>query len=276
MRILFALFFLLLLSAGCGNKKDNTAPEKKIQVEIHINHNYRNYGDKGVYLGALYNRVIAAPVTFKVQLSRTDGKPDTVITATIPAGHKNLVHSDPSEQGIMNLFEKYIGEGYKEGLKILSIECEDKQFSFSTDPDPVNHLDFITVTDFKSNGDTIHYQGFSDFTGMDYLQSNKSYAFSTNKELRVISETGQPALYVGLQIKMPYCRYYYKGDHGTELNNMEQIAEGSGSTVVFTITRVGDKSFDAIFSGKVWSRKEPDTLVIREGILMNAKLPRVQ
>lgn len=276
----FALFFGLLLSAGCGSKKDNTtpAPEKKTPVEIHINHTYRNYGTygvKGIYLGVLYNRVIAEPVTFKVQISRTDGKPDTVITTVIPSGFKNLVRSDIAGNGIMNLYEKYIGDGYKEGIKILSIDCENKQLSFSEDRDPENHLDFITLADFKSNDIAIRYHGYSEFTGMDFLKSNKTYAFSAGKELRAISETGQqPTLFVGQQIKMPYFRYYYRGDHGTELNNMEEIAEGSGSTVVFTIIRVGDKSFDATFSGKVWSKNESDTLVIREGILTNAMLPR--
>lgn len=147
-------------------------------------------------------------------------------------------------------------------------------FAACTKDDPVNTDYFQTTAYFISNKDTIRYSDTSKNTIVTYnATGNKSYVISLGASFRGISGNMEPALSVGQEIRLPYFRYYGPfGDHGTETLN-DDIAPGSGSTVALKITRVGSKDFDATFSGKVWSAKEPDTLFIKNGQLKQVKLP---
>lgn len=140
--------------------------------------------------------------------------------------------------------------------------------------DPVSNNYTLTTAYFISNKDTIHYSDTSRSTDITYnATGNKNYAITLGFSFRGISGNQEPALSVGQVIKLPYFRYYGPyTDHGTELLNSD-IAPGSGSTVALTVTRIGNKDFDATFSGKVWSAKETDTLFIREGQLKQLRLP---
>lgn len=278
----FMLSSLLLLAMGCkkdakDNKGRNSSltSNEKIPVEIQINQVDKGARNSGHYLSAIYNGVIDADVTFKVQIPRTGGLPDTVITATIPAGYKNLIRDNPSGMGNINLFEYYIGPtgNFDVDEKVLSIQSPDKKYVFSSTYDKINCIELTTTVYFKANHYVINYNDFSYVTSVLYQKADKSYAFSCYNALRVKSGLSQPALFVGQKIKMPYFKFYYGNkDYGTEVD-ANGIAPGSGSTVEFTITAIGDKTFDAIFSGKVWSKADADTSVITEGRLMHAKLP---
>jgi hypothetical protein len=132
--------------------------------------------------------------------------------------------------------------------------------------------DYKTTAFFISNNDTIQYNDSGSHTQVTY-SSFKVYAITLGASFRVISDSLQPQLHAGQQIQVPYFRYYGpSSDHGTELENND-IAPGSGSTVVLTVTRVGNENFDATFSGKIWSAKEADTMFIKEGQLKQVKLP---
>ncbi|WP_343674111.1 hypothetical protein [Chitinophaga sp.] len=133
---------------------------------------------------------------------------------------------------------------------------------------------FLTTAYFVANTNTITYSDTSKNTFVTYnATGSRSYAITLGSAFRAISDSLQPQLSVGQEIKMPFFRYYGPyGDHGTETQD-DDIAPGSGSTIVITITRVGNRDFDATFSGKVWSAKEPDTLFIKDGQLKQVKLP---
>ncbi|MDI3321860.1 hypothetical protein [Pinibacter soli] len=151
---------------------------------------------------------------------------------------------------------------------IFFISCSQTENPVVT-PTPVN---YNTTAFFISNKDTIQYKDSSSHTQVVYSTS-KAYAITLGLSFRVISDSLQPKLYVGQQIRMPYMRYYGPySDHGTDVKN-DDIALGSGSTVVLTVTRVGSENFDATFSGKLWSTKDIDTLFIKEGVLKQVKMP---
>lgn len=139
----------------------------------------------------------------------------------------------------------------------------------------VNHTpnyNFKTTAFFIANNDTIRYSDSSKNTEVVYTSSRR-YAITLGFAYRAISDSLPPKLFVGQLIKMPYFRYYGPySDHGTDTKN-DDIAPGSGSTVVVKITRVGEDNFDATFSGKVWSVKDVDTIFIKEGQLTQVKLP---
>jgi hypothetical protein len=140
--------------------------------------------------------------------------------------------------------------------------------------DPVNTGYLQTSVYFIANKDTIRYSDSSRNMIVAYnATGRKSYAITLGSAFRGISYNDEPVLFAGQEIKLPYFRYYGPyGDHGTETLN-DDIAPGSGSTVVLRLTRVGESNFDATFSGKVWSAKEADTLFIKEGVLKQVKLP---
>lgn len=140
--------------------------------------------------------------------------------------------------------------------------------------DPVSTGYSQTTAFFISNKDTIRYSDSSKNAIVTYnATGKKSYVITLGYAFRGISYNDEPVLSAGQQIKLPYFRYYGPyGDHGTETLN-DDIAPGSGSTVVLRVTRVGNADFDATFSGKVWSAKEADTLFIKEGQLKQVKLP---
>ncbi len=275
----FALLSLLLLNTGC-RKNNDSGNDDKTPVEMHVNGVWQSFGGSasgGGYstnmLGVLYNRVINAEINIVVLLHRYDGKKDTSISITIPAGYKNLVASDPSGSGVMNYYEKNIGNSYSIiSTEVVSVNCADKSYSFSSKVDTGTTLDFKTSVFFISNKDTLIFNEYSYQTISTY-SANQMFTFNFGPTLRVVSDSLQTSLHVGQSIHLPYFRYYGPyTDHGTEIDN-NGIAPRSGSTVSLTVTRKDDKSFDGTFAGKVWSAKETDTLYIKEGKMFNVKLP---
>ena len=249
-------------------------------MEIHLNCNWENIGNpsSGGYatnnLSALFNRVINSEITIVTLLHRDGGKRDTTINLIIPSGYKNYVASDPVGAGVMNYYYKNVGSGFGVvSMEVVSITCSDKSYYFTTKVDTTTVLDFKTSVYFISNKDTLRFNNYSYQTISTY-SGIKSFAFNFGITLRMMSDSLLTPLYVGQSIHMPYLCYYGPyTDHGTQVANND-IAPHSGSTVSIVITRKDDKSFDATFSGKVWSAKEMDTLFIKGGQMLNVKLPQ--
>lgn len=146
-----------------------------------------------------------------------------------------------------------------------------------------NNLDqdnvVLTKTSFYSGTQYFEYNDTSKYNAVYFSLNSSVYSISvgqsTNQSnlVRMISDSSNKTLFVGQQIKMPYFAYYGPySDHGTIVSN-GVIEAKSGSTVYLTITRVSNVDFDATFSGKVWSSRDPDTLYIHDGSMLHVKLP---
>lgn len=140
----------------------------------------------------------------------------------------------------------------------------------------------LTKTTFYSGEQYFEYNDSSKSTDITYNATSGVYAINVGldateiNQVRMISDSLNKILFKGQEIKMPYFAYYGPySDHGTQIKN-NMIAPGSGSTVTLTVTRLGTVDFDGIFSGKVWSSRDQDTLVIHDGELLHVKLPSAQ
>ncbi|BAV06655.1 hypothetical protein SAMN05421788_107315 [Filimonas lacunae] len=271
---------LLLWSATACVKNDNTTPSSTdpVIVTMHVagvtsNYTTGNYLSGASYFQISYNTVVDGNITVSALLHRSAAS-DTTVSLVIPAGYKNIIRQDST--GTVNYYEKSLGYiGLVTGTTAVSIQCDNSRYKFETDADTSTTNNFTSSAYFLVNTDTISFSVQSYLTSFVY---NNLKVYSLNMQelitsLRFISDSLQAALYQGQQIRLPYMRFSYNGiDHGTDVLNND-IAPGSGSTVVLNVTRVGSNNFDATFSGKVWSAKELDTLVIRQGKLTNIKLP---
>lgn len=242
-----------------------------------------------------YNDVIDAPINVTIAFHLTDGQ-EKHVAITIPADYKQLQRWD--SDGFLNNWS-YIENGYDsttnttppkpqidpnwqvESVEIISVTCPDKQYGFKvltgSDEWSFYHpTDSLTSVSFVANKDTVSYSDY-DFNvggGIIYQQNISSYEFYLfDYAFQMLSDHGQAyPLTSGMTMGMPFLLYRWNSrNYGSELDDGDPAS--NGSTLKLTVTKLTDTHFDATFSGKLWSSRQPDTLFIVNGEIKNALLP---
>lgn len=242
----------------------------------------------GYYLQVRYNGVIDAPIKATVKIYQ-HGKTMNV-PVNIPAGYKSLQHwggDDYVNAWNYNGFYDSIGvnhlpviSGNVDSLEIIAVSCPDKQYGFSILSHGMDWSEFYhptdprTIVSFISNKDTVSYNDYDFSSGtVSYNKSVKYYRFGLfNNMLQMISAAKDYPLQPGMTMDIPVLVYYWNGrNYGIQPDGPQ--ASTNGSTLQLTITRLSGTNFDATFSGKIWSSRQEDTLIISNGEIKNALLP---
>jgi hypothetical protein len=126
------------------------------------------------------------------------------------------------------------------------------------------------------NKDTVLYSDydFKNSGGIIYKSDASIYGFYLfDYSFQMISETGASyPIENGASIKIPFLLYHWGSrNFGSEMDDGDP--DSNGSTLKLTVTKLTDTHFDAVFSGKLWSSRQPDTLFITDGNIKNALLP---
>ena len=122
--------------------------------------------------------------------------------------------------------------------------------------------------------DTVTFSTYTFNTSASgFYVASSTYAFYFRDIfLQMFSTTSTYPLKPGQVLDIPFVSYYWNSrNHGSQLNPSDTAF--NGSTVKLTVTNITDRYFDATFSGKIWSTREPDTLFIRNGKIKHAILP---
>lgn len=283
-RIIAITFSLALFFSAC--KKDPVSSSNKIQqgnTIIEMNVIYPNY------LQVRYNNVINAPIHATVTVYQNGSKKD--VPLNIPAGYKSLQNwSGDNYINVWN-YNAYLDStgnsslpvitGPVDSVRITAVSCPDKEYGFKilvgTNDWTFYHPDDVKTTlSFISNKDTILYSAYDFESGFLYYNKNtKLYFFGLfNNACYIGSPSANYPLMEGTTLNMPVLVYNWNGrTYGIQPDG--PLAITNGSTLQLKITKVSATHFDAAFSGKVWSSRQPDTLFISKGELKNALLPYV-
>jgi len=250
------------------------------------------------FLQIRYNNVIASPIYLKLHFIMTDGN-QLDFPVTIPAGYQRLQKwgngdeymnvldyiggTITTQTGVITSLPQLSGTLIVQSLTIISATTPDKQYGFK----PLGGNDDWTyyhpssprcTVKFLANNENIQYSNF-DFEVLSEVSSendNEIYQFAMRDYmLQIISDLSPYPVKEGIQIGMPFLRYYYNNrNYGYAFGEKDEAS--NGSTLKLTVTKVSDQYFDATFSGKVWSAINPDTLFITDGTMENMPIPSVQ
>lgn len=224
---------------------------------------------EGAILYIAYSKSANKDLFIHVKLARINGRPDTAMTVVIPAGYDNK-EAGPGEHELLTVYTLFLGEGYSTGsIKDISVECDDKSFVMGKTLDGKDGLEYLTTEYVPQSGTHIVT---SQETDISYNKATRCYSFKYVGTMWAVSAPSQYPLYVGQKIQAPTFSFWHRGNYGTHIKDGVAVP-GSVSTVEFTITRIGAKDFDAVFSGKTWNEGDRDSLSINNGMLFNAELP---
>jgi hypothetical protein len=283
---LFAAFFIL---PSCTKNKDSM-PIQQGDSLIEINAIY----PQNNWLQVRYNNVINAAIDLTIAFYLNDGSRQNV-SLTIPAGYKSLQNfGAPGGYDYLNVWDYHSGTdsvtGVSNGpliywnaavdsIQIVKVTCSDRRYGFKvlTGADTWHYYhptDAQTVVSFIANGDTVLYSDY-DFqastTWFNTGSSRYSFDFFSYRFFMVSAPSTYP-FQQGATLPIPLMYYYWNGvNKGSQPDGPEEGT--NGSTLSLTITKLTGKTYDATFSGKIWSSRQPDTLVFTNGIILNALLP---
>ena len=289
-----AILSFAILFSNCN--KNTALPGNIIQqgnTTIEINAISPRDASGGSMLQVRYNNVIDAAINATITFHLKDGQ-QKKIAIKIPAGYKNL--TSWVNGGYMNIWD-YQGHYDSTGngsipvidyswdvssVEITSVTSPDKEYGFKvlTGNDQWTSYqpkDSLTTISFISNKDTIFYSGYDFETSANnlYTTAISSYGFYFfNSKILLFSGNEKYPLSEGMNINIPLMVYHWNSrNYGSQPNGEE--AASNGSTLQLTITKLTSIHFDATFSGKLWSSRQPDTLRISHGEIKNALLPKV-
>lgn len=295
--ILASLFLVTYIFSSCTKDPDsmvNTIQQGDSVIEI--NAIYAHIPDASPrFLQVRYNNIISAAINLTIAFHLRDGQQHN-IPISIPAGYRNLQSWGTDDY--LNVWEgnggydsisnprpptPEIDAGWDvDFITIESVTCSDKKYGFKvlTGTDDWNFYhpkDPKTLISFISNADTITYSDYDFRAGSTIYRENLSayglYFFSF--QFFMGSAPASYPLQVAQTLDISHLVYYWNGrNFGSQPDGPE--ADSNGSTLKLNITNVTDKSYDATFSGKVWSSRQPDTLFISNGVIKNARLPVTQ
>lgn len=287
-RVMQVLPAVVLLCAGCG--KDES-PANRIQegaTTIEINAIYPGH------LQVRYGAVIEAPIDLTIVFHLVDGG-DRQARFRIPAGYKSL--QGWTGDGYLNIWD-YLGgsdslagsqgsidPGWDIGsVDIVSVSCPDSQYGFKvlTGADQWSSFyhptDSVTTVRFVVNKDTVKYSDY-DFNLADAIVFRQSTSFYNmipfHYSVQLFCGPASYPLQQGMTMEVPFF-LYLQGNRqwGSALDGAG--SDTNGSTLTLTVTKLTDTHFNAVFSGKIWSGRQPDTLFISDGTFTNAPLPVVR
>lgn len=280
----------LLLATLFSNCEKNPIQSNRIQqgkTTIEINAIFP--GDHFLYVR--YNNVINAAINATVTFHLKDGEQKN-IPVNIPAGYKNL-QSWGGDNYVNSL--EYTGYNDSTGnsstpvidgswdvssIEITSVSCTDKDYGFkvltgSDDWNFYHPTDSVTSVTFISNKDSVSYSDY-DFNTRDnlYRMNSQVYGFYFfGSQLLLFSGIEKYPLAEGMTMNIPAMVYNWNSrNYGSQPDGVDSAS--NGSTIQLTITKVTNTHFDANFSGKLWSSRQPDTLFISKGEIKNALLPQ--
>ena len=283
--IALMLCFIIFFSS-C--KKDPAGNSDKIQqgnTTIEINAIYFDY-----YLLISYNDVINAPIHATVMVFQNGQTKE--VPVNIPAGYKSLQEWGGNGE-YLNIW-KYNGyydstainglpviTGSVDSVKITAVSCSDKEYGFRIVKDGFTTFyhpkDPVTSVSFVSNKDTVLYSNY-DFTSgiVFYHPTLNIYRFSLfNNLFYMDSDSQNYPIKEGMTIHIPVLTYFWNGrNYGFEPDGPQ--GNTNGSTLQLIIKKVTNTHFNATFSGKVWSSRNPDTLFISNGEIKNVLLPVIE
>lgn len=292
---------ITFLLNSCSKSVSNIDHIQQGNTVIQINAIYASiYGDNNFRsLQIRYNDVIESPIFLKIRFELMDGN-RLDLPVTLPAGYQHLEQWYTSSSDYLNILN-YVGgtidtvTGTKSPLPSLSNSLNVKSLTIisATTPDPQYGFKVLGGNDdwtyyhpssprctvkFLANNENIQYSGF-DFEvlpGISYGKDNKRYHFvMPDYKLQIISDVSTYPVKEGMQIGIPFLRYYYNNrNYGYASGEKDEAS--NGSTLKLTVTKVNDQYFDATFSGKVWSAISPDTLFITDGTMENMPMPSLQ
>jgi hypothetical protein len=278
------VFSMTVFFSAC--KKDPSTVSNKIQQGnnvIQMNVLYHSY------LEVRYNTVINAPIHVTVTIYQNGKTQD--VPVNIPAGYKSLQSWGNNNYINVWNYNAYIDStgdaplpvitGTVDSVRITAISCPDKEYGFKilvgTNDWTFYHPDDLKTTlSFISNKDTILFSVYDFESGfLHYDKTTKQYFFGLfNNACYIASPSLNYPLTEGMALDMPVLVYNWNGrNYGIQPDGPEAIT--NGSTLQLKITKISTTHFDATFSGKVWSSRQPDTLFISQGELENALLPSV-
>jgi hypothetical protein len=290
----FQFFAATLLIAVLFSNCEKAASVSKIQqgnTVIEINAIFPSAPESSLhFLQVRINDVINAPINVMVTFHLTNGQQKN-IPVTIPAGYKHLVSwGDDHYINTMDYsgYTDSTGNGSTpivdaswdvSSVEITAVSCPDKEYGFKvltgedewtfykpTGPETTVHFivnkDTVSYTDHDFNTDACLYS-----------TDRKTYSFIFFfYRVSLYSSTATYPLHAGMEIDIPAMAYKWNSRYyGSQPDNADSAS--NGSTLQLTVTNVTDTHFDAIFSGKLWSSRQPDTLVISGGEIKNALLP---
>lgn len=287
---------LALLFSNC--KKDPVPSDNIIQqgnTTIEINAIFPTLpSGSSHFLQVRYNNVINAAINATITFHLKNGEQKR-IPINIPAGYKNLVqrrdssyintwdytgHYDSTGNGSIPVID---GSWDVSSVEITSVTCSDKEYGFKvlTSADNWNFYkpkNSATSINFISNKDTISYSGYDFETSANsfYTADISSYGFYFfSSGILLFSGNEKYPLTQGFKINIPLMLYRWNSrDYGSQPDGED--AASNGSTIQLTITKITSTHFDATFSGRLWSSRQPDTLRISQGVIKNALLPKVK
>lgn len=287
-----AILLIAILFASCG--KDASPSGGKIQqgnTIIEINAIFpQAAGGSQHFLQVRTNSVIDAPINLTVTFHLRNGQ-NKNIPVTIPSGYRNLVswgddnyintmdyfgHTDSTGNGATPSVD---GSWDVSSVEITAVSCPDKEYGFKvlsgndawtfykpTGPE--------TAVRFVVNKDTVYYADH-DFNTNACIYSARSQQYSFiffMYQVSLYSAVVTYPLRQGMELDIPAMVYKWNSRYfGSQPDNGDSAS--NGSTVRLTITNLTSTHFDATFSGKLWSSRQPDTLFISEGVIKNALLP---
>jgi hypothetical protein len=162
-------------------------------------------------------------------------------------------------------------------VEITGVNCPDKEYGFQvlTTDDWVFYQpkELVTSVRFISNTDTVSYSDFiAPLTQFNPGLSRYYFSFFSAKVMFFSDNQNYPLIQGMVMNNIPLMVYNYNSRNYGSWPDGPQ-ASSNGSTIVLTVTKVTSTHFDAIFSGKLWSSMQADTLRISNGEIKNAVLP---
>ena len=291
-RLIVAIFLSTVIFSGCTKDHiKNIIQEGPTTIEINAIYPLLSNSHS---LQVRYNNVIDAPINATIAFHLGNGQ-EKHVSVTIPAGYKNL--QEWGNGGFINSWD-YTENNYDsttnaspskpeinpewsvESVAIISVTCPDNQYGFKvlTGSDEWTYyhpIDSLTTVRFIVNKDTISYSDydFKNANGVIYRPDATVYGlYLFDYRFQMISDSAEIyPLKNGMSIKMPFLLYYWNRNWGSQLDQKE--VDSNGSTLKLIITKMTDTHFDAVFSGKIWSSRQPDTLFITNGEIKHALLP---
>jgi len=290
--LMVSCFLFADISSSCTKNADSGGTDHTIQQ-----------GDSTIEILAIYtttissnllikfNNVIDASINGTVTFHLKNGQTHDV-PFSIPAGYKNLESWGSNKYlnvwSYINYYDSTSGGMPSAGIdgswevdfvEITAVKCTDKTFGFnlikpSDDWTYYHPTDPVTSVSFVSNLDTVSFSNYTFNTSASgFYVASSTYAFYFRGIfLQMFSTASTYPLKAGQVLNIPFVSYYWNSrNYGSQLNPSDTAF--NGSTVKLKITKVTDKYFDASFSGKIWSTREPDTLLISNGKIENALLP---
>lgn len=298
------VFICTIFFCACGKNpsisNDGIIQQGDTTIEINAAYSFNPY-----YMGAMpypalrvrYNNVIASPINLTISFYLQSGQVKDV-PMVIPANNKSL--QGQGDEYINNwtnsgtVYDSTTGtnivlfDNFNWGInsvKIKSVSCPDKHYGFKVLNDTswtayYHPTDSITTVSFFANSDSVYYSDYDFNTvGTWFNTANSTYSFTPfilfNAFLYFESVPSTYPLWQGMIIDIPYLLYLWNNQvYGIEPTVVPNPSDYS--SVKLTITSIHSPFFDATFSGKIYSSRQPDTLVITKGIFHNAPLPIVQ